>query len=54
VDKIGGVVKRLEWSAILAGEVCQSADDFIKLAKKKTNKIMLIKITKVDTDNLEI
>lgn len=47
VDGIGGVVKRLVWSAILAGEVCRSAEDFIKLATKKTAKIILFEI-KID------
>ncbi|CAF3880707.1 unnamed protein product, partial [Didymodactylos carnosus] len=33
VDGIGGTVKRLVWSAIFAGGVCRSAEDFIKIAK---------------------
>ena len=45
VDGIGGTVKRLVWSAILAGETCRSADDFIQIAKSKTNKIVLVEIT---------
>lgn len=51
VDGIGGVVKRLVWSAVLAGETCQSADDFIKIAMKKTNKIILIEITEKAIQN---
>ncbi|CAF1218860.1 unnamed protein product [Rotaria sordida] len=51
VDGIGGTVKRLVWSAILAGEVCRSAEDFIKIAKKKTKKVILIEITKNNIDN---
>ncbi|CAF1536035.1 unnamed protein product, partial [Rotaria sp. Silwood1] len=51
VDGIGGIVKRLVWSAILAGGVCRSAEDFIKLAKKKTKKIILIEITRSDIDS---
>jgi len=51
VDGIGGVVKRLVWSAILAGQVFRSVEDFIKIAKKKTNKIILFEITKSDIDN---
>ncbi|CAF3259812.1 unnamed protein product [Rotaria sp. Silwood2] len=50
VDGIGGTVKRLVWSAILAGEVCRSAEDFIKIAKKKTKKVILIEITKNNID----
>jgi hypothetical protein len=45
VDGIGGTVKRLVWSAILAGEICRSANDFIQIAKKKTNKIILVETT---------
>ncbi|CAF1049158.1 unnamed protein product [Didymodactylos carnosus] len=51
VDGIGGIVKRLVWSAILVGGVCRSAEDFIKLAEKKTKKIILIQITSSDIDN---
>jgi hypothetical protein len=51
VDGIGGSVKRLVWSAILAGGVCRSAEDFIKLAKKKTKKIILIEILRSDIDD---
>ncbi|CAF4518855.1 unnamed protein product, partial [Rotaria magnacalcarata] len=47
VDGIGGVVKRLVWSAILAGDGCRSVEDFIKLARKKTDKIIVIEI-KID------
>ena len=50
VDGIGGLVKRLVWSGILAGEVYRSAEDFIKTALKKTKKIILIEITKNDID----
>ena len=51
VDAIGGVMKRLVWSAILAGEVCRAVEDFIKIAKKKAKKIILIEITKKNIDN---
>ena len=44
VDGIRGTVKRLVWSSILAGSVCRSAEDFIQLAMKKTDKIILLKI----------
>ena len=53
-DGIGGVVKHLVWSAILAGGVCRSAQDFIKLAQKKTNKVILIEITQNNIDNSKI
>ncbi|CAF1047601.1 unnamed protein product [Didymodactylos carnosus] len=35
VDAIGGVVKRVVWSAVLGGEACRSAADFVRIAKKK-------------------
>ena len=54
VDGIGGVVKRLVWSAILGGEMCRSAEDFIKLVQKKTNKVILVEITRNDIDNSRI
>ncbi|CAF2088960.1 unnamed protein product, partial [Rotaria magnacalcarata] len=38
VDGIGGTGKHLVWSAILAGGACRSAEDFIKIEKKKTKK----------------
>ena len=44
VGGIGGTVKRLVWSSILAGSVCRSAEDFIQLAMKKTDKIILLEI----------
>ena len=50
VDGIGGTVKRLVWSAVLAGGSCRSAEDFIKIARNKTNKINLFEITKADVD----
>ena len=54
VDGIGGVVKRLVWSAILAGAVCRSSADFIKIAKSKTNKINRAEITKNEMDNSKV
>ena len=50
VDGIGGTVKRLVWSAVLAGGSCRSAENFIKIARNKTNKINLFEITKADVD----
>ncbi|CAF0941642.1 unnamed protein product, partial [Didymodactylos carnosus] len=50
VDGIGGTVKRLVWGAVLAGQTCRSAEDFVRIAKQKTNKITLIELTKNDID----
>ncbi|CAF1101340.1 unnamed protein product [Adineta ricciae] len=56
VDGIGGSAKRLVWSAVLAGEVCRTAEDFVKIAKKKTKKIILIEITAdaIDRSKVEL
>ncbi|CAF1142422.1 unnamed protein product [Didymodactylos carnosus] len=48
VDGIGGTVKRLVWSTVLGGGACRAAEDFIKIAKQKTKKIILLKITRND------
>ncbi|CAF0954428.1 unnamed protein product [Didymodactylos carnosus] len=50
VDGIGGIVKRLVWGAVLAGQTCRSAEDLVRIAKQKTNKITLIELTKNDID----
>ncbi|CAF4960704.1 unnamed protein product, partial [Rotaria socialis] len=56
VDGIVGVVKRLVWSAILAGDVCRSVEDFIKLARKKTDKIIVteIKIDEIQKSKIKL
>ncbi|CAF2705939.1 unnamed protein product [Rotaria sp. Silwood2] len=56
VDGIGGTVKRLVWSSILASGVCRSAEDFIKLPMKETNKIVLIeiKISDINTSKAKL
>lgn len=51
VDGIGGTVKRLVWSAVLGGESCRSADEFVKIARQKTKKILLAEITKTAIDS---
>ncbi|CAF1580941.1 unnamed protein product, partial [Didymodactylos carnosus] len=54
VDAIGGVVKRVVWSAVLGGEVCRSAADFVRIAKKKSNSLILMEITKNHIDNSKL
>ncbi|CAF1179048.1 unnamed protein product [Didymodactylos carnosus] len=54
VDGLGGTVKRLVWSAALAGNNCKSAKDFVKLAQQKTKKIIIIEITKNGIDNSKL
>ncbi|CAF4454979.1 unnamed protein product, partial [Didymodactylos carnosus] len=54
VDGLGGTVKRLVWSAALAGDNCKSAKDFVKLAQQNTKKIIIIEIKKNDIDNSKL
>ncbi|CAF0901140.1 unnamed protein product [Didymodactylos carnosus] len=54
VDAIGGVVKRVVWSAVLGGEACRSTADFVRIAKKKSNSIILMEITKNHIDNSKL
>ncbi|CAF1449742.1 unnamed protein product, partial [Didymodactylos carnosus] len=54
VDGLGGTVKRLVWSAALAGDNYKSAKDFVKLAQQETKKIIMIEITKNDIDNSKL
>jgi len=51
VDALGGVGKRLVYSSILSGTQCQSATDFVTIAKSKTNKIELFEVEQHHIDN---
>ena len=44
MDGIGGTVKLLVYSAILIGQQCKSAADFIRIAESKTMAIEIIEI----------
>ncbi|CAF2099607.1 unnamed protein product [Rotaria magnacalcarata] len=44
VDGLGATVKRLAYSAILAGQHCNSAADFVVIPKSKTNAIEISEI----------
>ncbi|CAM4834494.1 unnamed protein product [Rotaria magnacalcarata] len=44
VDGLGATVKRLVYSAILPGQHCNSAADFVVIAKSKTNAIEISEI----------
>ncbi|CAF1961157.1 unnamed protein product [Rotaria magnacalcarata] len=50
VDGLGATVKRLVYSAILAGQHCNSAADFVVIAKSKANAI---EISEIKTDFID-
>ncbi|CAF1132322.1 unnamed protein product [Didymodactylos carnosus] len=41
VDGIGGTVKRMVWQEMMTKRQCKTAADFVRLAKSKTNTIIL-------------
>ncbi|CAM4821700.1 unnamed protein product [Rotaria magnacalcarata] len=45
VDAVGGTLKRLVHRAIMSGERCTSAADFVKIAQSKTNTINVMELT---------
>jgi hypothetical protein len=48
---VGGSVKRLVYRAILSGQKCNSAADFIVIARSKTNTTELAEIKQYRIDN---
>jgi hypothetical protein len=50
VDAIGGIVKRMVWQEIMTKKQCRSATDFVRIAKTKTNTIILDEISQTDID----
>lgn len=51
VDAISGTVKRLVWQQISTKkDKCESATDFINIAKSKTKLITINEITQEDID----
>jgi hypothetical protein len=50
VDAIGGTVKRMVWQEIMAKKQCRSATDFVRIAKTKTNTIILDEISQTEID----
>jgi hypothetical protein len=53
VDAIGGIVKRMVWQEIMTKKQCETAVDFVRLAKSKTNTIILREITQAAIDASE-
>lgn len=45
VDAVGGTLKRIVHRAIMSGERCTSAADFVKIAQSKTNTINVMELT---------
>ncbi|CAF0921078.1 unnamed protein product, partial [Didymodactylos carnosus] len=41
VDGIGGTIKRLVWTEIMAGKRCSSADEFVNICREKTKTIIV-------------
>ncbi|CAF5100005.1 unnamed protein product, partial [Rotaria magnacalcarata] len=50
VDAIGGMVKRMVWQEIMTKKQCRSATDFVRIAKTKTNTIILDEISQTEID----
>jgi hypothetical protein len=50
VDAIGGIIKRIVWQEIMTKKQCRSATDFVRIAKTKTNTIILNEISETDID----
>ena len=51
MDGIGSAVKCLAYSAILSGQQCKSAADFIRIAQSKTTAIEIIEIEQYRIDH---
>ena len=51
VDAIGGVTKRLVYQEIMTKKQCTNAGDFVRIAKTKTNTIILHEITEEAIDS---
>ncbi|CAF0950722.1 unnamed protein product [Didymodactylos carnosus] len=50
VDGIGGILKRLVWSEMMAGKRCTSASDFVQICNEKTKIIIAGEITNAQID----
>ena len=54
VDALGGTVKRLVYRSILAGQLCSSATEFVKIAQSKTTTTEIVELTQDRTDESKI
>ena len=50
VDGVGGIMKRLVWQEIMAGKICSSAGDFVKICREKTKSISVILVRQAQLD----
>ncbi|CAF1442485.1 unnamed protein product, partial [Didymodactylos carnosus] len=53
VDGIGGTVKRMVWQEMMTKKQCKTAADFVRLAKSKTNTIILCEMAQGAIDASE-
>ncbi|CAF2572879.1 unnamed protein product [Rotaria sp. Silwood2] len=51
VDGLGGTIKRLVYRAILSGQQCSSAAQFVKIAQSKTDTINVTELEDIHIEN---
>ncbi|CAF4753334.1 unnamed protein product, partial [Rotaria sp. Silwood2] len=51
VDGLGGTIKRLAYRAILSGQQCSSAAQFVKIAQSKTDTINVTELEDIHIEN---
>lgn len=54
VDGVGGTIKRLVYMAILGGQRCNSAADFVRIGKSKTTAIELVELKQHQIDHCKM
>ncbi|CAF0766506.1 unnamed protein product [Rotaria sordida] len=54
VDGVGGTIKRLVYRAILSGQQCSSAAQFVKIAQSKTDSINVIELEDIHIENSKV
>ena len=54
VDALGETVKRLVYRSILAGQLCSSATEFVKIAQSKTTTIEIVELTQDCIDESKV
>lgn len=53
VDSIGGTLKRLVWTDVMAGASCTSAKEFVNICKRKTKTILVSLVQQAQFDVTE-
>ncbi len=51
MDGVGGSIKRLVYMAILSGQQCKSAADFVRIGQSKTTAIQLVEMEQHQIDH---